>query len=275
MLNWRNCPGPLLFAHRGASAQFPENSLPAFRRAIELGADVLETDLHATSDGHFVLSHDPSGLRMAGVDKSIGRCTLSEIRGWDIGHGFVGLQGVRPFAGQNIRLPTLEEALNECPEALFNIDVKQAEADQLPPLLALIEKHRATERVLLTSFFRKTLRQIRALGYRGVTGMSRPEAIQLALIPSAGNRLLGVRGQRLQVAPRHLFKTFADSDFINKCHELGLAVDFWVINRPEQAAELLSLGADGIMTDDLAVIAEVYHTSPFTTEWRRRHHYLS
>jgi glycerophosphoryl diester phosphodiesterase len=271
MANWRNFPGPLLFAHRGASAQFPENSLPAFRRAIELGADVLETDLRATSDGHFVLSHDPSGLRTARVDKTIDRCTLSEIRGWDIGHGFVGLQGVRPFAGQNIRMPTLEEALSECPEALFNIDVKQARANQLPPLLALIEKHRATDRVLLTSFLGEILGRIRALGYPGVTGMSRPEATQLALIPAAGNRLLGVRGQRLQVAPRHLFKTFADSAFINKCHDLGLAVDFWVINRPEQAAELLSLGADGIMTDDLVSIAEVYRTSSYTTEWRGRH----
>jgi glycerophosphoryl diester phosphodiesterase len=183
----------------------------------------------------------------------------------------VGLQGVRPFAGQNIRLPALEEALGECPEALFNVDVKQVEARQLPPLLALIEMHRATDRVLLTSFSGQTLGQIRALGYGGATGTSRPEATELALLPSAGIRLLGVRGQRLQVAPRHLFKTFANRDFINKCHGLGLAVDFWVINRPEQAAELLSLGADGIMTDDLAAIVEVYRTSSYTAEWRQRH----
>ena len=57
---WSRTPGPLLYAHRGASSELPENSTRAFRRALELGADVLELDLHATRDGVFVVSHDPS-----------------------------------------------------------------------------------------------------------------------------------------------------------------------------------------------------------------------
>ena len=61
-----------VYAHRGASLEFPENTLPAFRRAVELGADALETDVHVTADGVLVLSHDPDGGRVFGVRRRIG-----------------------------------------------------------------------------------------------------------------------------------------------------------------------------------------------------------
>jgi glycerophosphoryl diester phosphodiesterase len=271
MRDWQSYRGPLLFAHRGASAQLPENSLPAFRRALDLGADVLETDLQVTSDGYFVLSHDASGVRIAGVNKAINGCTLGEIRGWDIGHGFIDSTGARPFIGQAIRVPTLDEVLKEFPDSLLNVDVKQASPRDLPRLLELIGNHRATLRVLLASFSEKTLRQIRALGYPGPTGMSRPEVARLALLPSALNRILGVNGTRVQVAPRHLFKSFANREFIEKSHRLGLAVDFWVINQPDPAEALLELGADGVMTDDPDVMSELFRISPHTAHWRQRH----
>ena len=68
---WHATEGPLLYAHRGASRECPENTLPAFERALELGADVLELDVHATRDGVFVVSHDATAARVAGVARSI------------------------------------------------------------------------------------------------------------------------------------------------------------------------------------------------------------
>jgi glycerophosphoryl diester phosphodiesterase len=74
---------------------------------------------------------------------------------------------------------------------------------------------------------------------------------------------------------RHYFKQFNTKQFIDKCHNLGLAVDFWVINQRAQASELLDLGADGIMTDDPRAISDLFRVSPRTAGWRERHPDLS
>ena len=76
---------PRLYAHRGAAVELPENTLPAFRLALELGADAIETDAHLTRDGHVVLSHDPTGRRMCGISTPIERATLDEVRSWNAG----------------------------------------------------------------------------------------------------------------------------------------------------------------------------------------------
>jgi glycerophosphoryl diester phosphodiesterase len=267
--SWSRLDGPALFAHRGASREAPENSRPAFQRALALGADVLETDLHTSSDGQFVLSHDASGLRLAGINREIKDCTLAQLRNWSIGRKFREPDGQQAYA--ETRLLSLDEALTDFPDAVFNVDVKQCGFEDLPHLLALIAAKSAADRVLLTSFSGQTLKRIRALGYPGLTGMSRPEVALLALLPASINRLLGIRGRRVQVATRHLFKSFAEREYIDKSHNLGLCVDYWVINDTERAAHLLSLGADGIITDDPGSIAEVFAASPQTARWRERH----
>src|SRR5690606_41842759 len=96
---WARTPGPLLYAHRGASAELPENTLPAFRRAPELGADVLECDVHATRDGVFVISHDPSGLRTCGLPTRIATCTFPEVSCLAAGVRHVTALGRRPYSG--------------------------------------------------------------------------------------------------------------------------------------------------------------------------------
>src|SRR6185369_11685771 len=105
-------PSPLLYAHRGTPLDLPENTLPGFRRALALGAGALETDVHLTRDGHVVISHDPHGLRLAGVDAEIRASTLEQVRRWDIGTRFVSRSGER-FAGRGFQVPLLEELLAE------------------------------------------------------------------------------------------------------------------------------------------------------------------
>src|SRR5207245_7758006 len=63
--------GPRLYAHRGAAAELPENTLPGFERALQVGADALEMDVHRTRDGVIVVSHDPDGARCCGVAQAI------------------------------------------------------------------------------------------------------------------------------------------------------------------------------------------------------------
>src|SRR5438445_13588546 len=76
--------GVRVYAHRGASRELPENTMPAFRRALELGVDALETDLHATADGVLVTSHDPDGARVFGVARRVAGCRGRGVREWGV-----------------------------------------------------------------------------------------------------------------------------------------------------------------------------------------------
>ena len=243
-----------LYAHRGASAELPENTLPAFRRALELGADAIETDAHLTADGQVVLSHDPTGKRMAGVSRPIAQCPLAEVWTWDAGRHHRSRSG-ESFAGRGFRVPTLAEALVELPDTPFNLDVKAPTARLIAAILDVVRRAGAEQRVVLASFDSGTLRAIREAGYRGPTGMGQGEVAQLALLPGPLWRRLEVRGQRAQVPLSTLGIKLARRGFLERCHQKGLAVDFWTVNAPTLALQLVELGADGIMTDDPAAVA--------------------
>jgi glycerophosphoryl diester phosphodiesterase len=256
---------PRLYAHRGAAAELPENTVPAFLRALEVGADAIETDAHMTRDGHVVLSHDPSGQRMAGIAREIRAATLTEVRSWDVGRGFVDAQGGRPFEGGGYRIPTLAEALAACPHVPFNVDAKQGSPDMLPALLDVIRKANAEDRVLVASFDARLLGRVRRLGYRGETGLGRADVLRVVCSPVAVLRRFPIRGAAIQIPTRVGAVRLATRPFINKCHALGLKVHFWTINEPAEAERLLALGADGIMTDDPTRLA------PLFTMLRQRH----
>jgi glycerophosphoryl diester phosphodiesterase len=249
---------PVFYAHRGAAIEQPENTMPSFRRALELGADVLESDVHLTSDGQVVMSHDPSAARMCGVPLPFRRARLDQVRALDAGYGFVNARGERPFAGKDYRVPTLEEALIEFPDARFNIDIKQPGLRIVRTIVALLRRLRATDRVVLASFQLSTLLAVRGMGYEGKTSMAQPEVATLLFAPRAAYRRLPLRGQMVQIPPRTGPIRLATPAFIKKCHDLGLTVDFWTINDPAEAVKLLAMGADGIMTDDPAAIAPVF-----------------
>ncbi len=149
--------GPIIYAHRGASFELPENTLDAFALAIELGADAIETDAHMTRDGHVVLSHDPTGQRAAGTARAIKDMTLAEIRTWDLGASFVPRRAGAFHSNQAFRMPTLDEALASFPEIVFNVDAKQTAPDMIPALLRAIRAADAEARVRIASFSTRNL----------------------------------------------------------------------------------------------------------------------
>jgi len=216
-----------IYAHRGASLEFPENTMAAFRRAAELGADALETDVHATADGVVVTSHDPDGARVFSVARRIAECSFAEVSGWGV--------------------PSLEEVVTAFPGMVVNVDLKVDVADLA---VALLRRLRAEERVILASFSSATLRRVRALGYRGPTSLGRSEVARLVSLPGAAQRgPLAPPGKAAQL-PVSLAKPW----IIQRCHALGLRVDYWTVNEPALARSLIAMGADGIMTDDPATI---------------------
>jgi glycerophosphoryl diester phosphodiesterase len=248
----------LLYAHRGATAELPENTMPAFRRALELGVDALEMDVHMTRDGVPVVSHDPTGERMADVAAAWKDVDLAEARTWDLGARWTAPDGGHPHAGRGIHVPSFEEVLVELPGVRINVDIKQAEPSMVKAMLQLLRRLRAEERVTLASFRWRTLLEVRRRGYGGETALSQPEVGALVAMPRRLFRRLPFVGGAAQVPERAGPVRFARRGFIAKCHALGLRVDFWTVDDPRRAAELLDLGADGIMTDDPAAIAPVF-----------------
>lgn len=214
---------PIIYAHRGASAELPENTLAAFERALDVGADAIETDAHMTRDGRIVLSHDPHRIASQ---------TLEQVRAW------------------KADVPTLDEALERFPGVVFNVDAKQTEPDMIPALLRVIHAAQATDRVRIASFSTRNLERARELGYEGETGMSAKEIARVMFLPRAALRWVRVAGHAAQVPRRAYGVRFDTQGAIDRFHQLGLRVDFWTIDDPEEAKRLFAMGADGVMTDD-------------------------
>lgn len=240
---------PIVYAHRGANLELPENTLEAFALALELGADAIETDAHMTRDGRIVLSHDPELSRTTGVERNIVDVTLEEIRRWDVGARFVP-RAEAPPPRSTYRMPTLEEALDAFPGVMFNVDAKQTTPDMMPAMLRSIASVRAEDRVRVASFSTKNLERARALGYPGETGMGAKEVARIMFLPRAALRWLRVDGHGVQVPRRAYGIALASQNAIDRFHELGLRVDFWTIDDPAEAKQLFAMGADGVMTDD-------------------------
>lgn len=241
---------PLVYAHRGASLELPENTIESFALALELGAGAIETDAHMTRDGRIVLSHDAIGERMAGVKRAIASVTWSELRGWDVGARFEPRPGAKSTPRGPYRIPLLEDALAAFPGVLFNVDAKQTEPDMIPALVRAIRSARAEDRVRIASFSAENLRRARDLGYTGETGLSAKELARIMFVPKSALRWLRVDGHAAQVPRRAYGVSFASQRAIDRLHAAGVRVDFWTINDKAEADRLFAMGADGVMTDD-------------------------
>lgn len=247
----------LLYAHRGACRIYPENTLAAFRRALEEGANALELDVRLTADGQVVVCHDPTGRAQAGVDAEVCRSTWDEVRRWELGQG-------TPASGPGSaphRVPLLCEVLESFPATRLNVDVKPADPRAAEATVRVVLEHGAAHRVNLASFHSGVVRRIRQLGYPGTTSLAVPEIVRLLLLPSVALRAFPPGGQALQIPPRHGRLRLDRPALVARAHRLGLRVDYWVVNEPEEARRLLALGADGLVTDDPAALAPVFRES--------------
>jgi glycerophosphoryl diester phosphodiesterase len=108
----------VVVAHRGASAHAPENTMDAFRLAVEMGADAIELDVHRTRDGKLAVIHDDTLDRTTDATGAISELTLDEIRKADAGARFTAPDGSFPFAGRGLQVPTLAEVIDWLPEGI-------------------------------------------------------------------------------------------------------------------------------------------------------------
>lgn len=233
--------GPIPIVHRGAAhtddASVVENTDAAFRRAYELGFRYFETDVRVSSDGVLVACHDHSLLRVAGQRVSIADVAWAELSQVRVGD--------QP-------LPRLVDLLDQYPDVSFNIDPKVDAA--VRPLVDVLLDRDVLARTCVASFSDRRLRWVRtALGHRVCTAAG-PAELARALSQVARSRRLNLPGVDVLQVPRWLVRRRLLA--ASAC--VGLPVHVWTVNDGTEMARLLAEGVDGVMSDDTAVLAEVF-----------------
>jgi glycerophosphoryl diester phosphodiesterase len=240
-------PGPIPFAHRGgAEGPHSENTLAAFRHAVDNGYRYLETDVHATNDGILLAFHD----------RRLGRVTDGRGRIANLPHDAVSAARITPG---DQPIPLMADLLEEFPDARFNIDVKEPNA--VGPLARLLRDTGSLDRVCVSSFSDKRLAAIRReLGPGLCTAAGPREAYRIwrASRRTTDTAAMPVmEAMCLQLPPRVGRLAVVDERLIAAARLVGLPVHVWTIDDPAEMDRLLDLGVDGLMTDRIDVLKDV------------------
>lgn len=225
-------------AHRGASGHAPENTMAAFRRAVELGARFIETDLQITRDARIVAMHDVTLDRTTNGKGQVHLQSLEQIRTLDAGAWFEGVG--TSFSGE--RVPTLGEVLDfgEKEDIIFYLEIKSGPAWGVEhAVVGALRDKNASARVVLLSFDPAALDSVRRLDSTIMTGFlcEHPSGDLVERTVRAGARQLVARGDLIT------------PEVVDKARHAGLQVVAWTINEEEQMRRLIAIPVDGMITD--------------------------
>lgn len=242
---------PLNVAHQGGEDLWPSNTMLAFGNAAALGADMLDTDMHATRDGVLVLSHDATLDRLTDTRGRIADLTFAQVRAADAGYRFTPDGGrTFPFRGRGVRVPTLTELLRAFPGMPLSIEIKQASPSIGAPFCRALRAAGATGRVLVSSFSDAAIHSFRAACPEVATSLTGRELRPLVLLGKVGlGWLAPLPGRAAQVPVQAGGITVVTRGFVNDMHSRGAAVQVWTVNDPEEMRRLTRMGVDGILTD--------------------------
>ncbi len=239
----------LIFGHRGASADAPQNTLPAFQLAMEQGAAGIELDVHLTADGQVVVIHDFTVERTTNGSGSVAEMTLDQIRALDAGLWF-------GEACRGVQVPTLREVFELLEgRLLINIEIKAATDGIELATAALIRQYDLVEKVIISSFDHLILQRFQRVMPEAATGW-------LYSAMTAGD-VEGILND-LKVEAVHPHYEHINSDYMNWARERGYCVNTWTVNDPQQALQLRDLGVNVIITDQPALLLDALKAKPST-----------
>ena len=226
----------LKIGHRGAAAHAPENTLASFRRAVELGADAIEFDLHRTRDGGFVVIHDDTVDRTTNGHGKVAALSLAELRRLD-----AGSWKASEFAGE--RIPTFEEVIEAVPERVTLFAELKAGSARSPgiedALARFIRERNVMDRLRVSSFDHRALARLRPL---------LPELQTGALFTCLPVDLVAL-GRNAGAQAVHPSFHYLTRDAVEEAHRAGLAVYAWTVNEPTDIDAVRAMGVDGMFSD--------------------------
>ena len=230
-------PTVLAFAHRGDQSNGPENTLSAFQGAVNLGFQYLETDVHATSDGKLVAFHDEHLDRVSNATGLITETRYEIIKQIKI--------------GLSEKIPLLEDLLGYFPNTRFNIDPKSSNA--LDPLIEVIKKTNSANRICIGSFSDQHLIKIRHALPEVCTSMG-PREVFAARVINLNLFNKRMKADCIQIPHYWRGIRLVNEKFIKKIKSLDLQIHVWTINSVSEMNQLLDMGVDGIMSDNLLLL---------------------
>ena len=243
--------GVLVIAHRGGRGLWPENTLYAFERAVDLGVDVLEMDIHSTKDGVLVVMHDSTVDRTTDGTGSIQDLTLAELELLDAGYNWSDDDDQTfPFRGQAITVPAVEQVLAAFPDVRMNIEIKQSQPSIVLPFCQLLRDHGMVERVLVASFDTDTIQEFRRVCPGVATTAGEGEVrvffgLNLAFLGA----VYSPPAKAVQVPEYSGDLHVVTRRFVVAAQARNIEVHVWTVNDAGDMQRFLDLGVDGIITD--------------------------
>ncbi len=239
-------------AHRGYSTVYPENTIPAFKGAIEVGADWAELDVQQTADGEVIVMHDSSLKRTTGLDKEVWQVTWDEIKDLDNGSWF-------DKKYQTVRIPTLEEVLKVCKGKIrLNIEIKPSGHDKnLEESVAkLLKEYHMRDSCVVSSLKYESLQKVKEVD-------SSIETVYITSV-SYGNFT------NLEFADGYSVEsTMLTQSFVDQAQKAGKQVYVWTVNSEEQLEKVVGMGIDNVITDDPVMAQELIYKQEHSTFWDR------
>ncbi|HBY90513.1 MAG: glycerophosphodiester phosphodiesterase [Ruoffia tabacinasalis] len=262
--NYEKQDRPLNIAHRGGCALAPEETLEAFARSAQAGADMFEYDVHITKDGYLIASHDPTVDRITDGSGYINQLTLTEIKSFDAGVTFQDLEGNYPYQDQGVQLATVEEIFLLFPHTPAVIELKDTNdpalyEDLIQEMWRLIQKYHMEDKVVIGSFDHKINRRFKEVSQGQVAigaGVSEATSYLTKMILRL-NGLAHTDAQAFQLPTTQHGLDLTQKNIINGSRQRGLDVYYWTINDEGTMRDLIAKGVDGIMTDNPELLEKV------------------
>ncbi len=254
---------PMVIAHQGGENLRPSSTMPAFEHAVELGADVLETDIHVSKDGYLIAIHDATVDRTTDGTGKVVDHTLEELKALDAGHYFVK-DGQHPYRDQGIQLVTIEELFQRFPDMKFVLEVKDTNPKEeidyiIDRLVDLIETYDMKEQVLIGSFDQEIVEKFREkAGPDIVTSGGRNEVTKFVIFNKFFMKnFYKPSVEALQIPQAESGFDLTDDTVVEGAKRIGMNLQYWTINNPDEMRRLIEKGADGIITDRPDVMIQV------------------
>jgi len=249
----------LNIAHRGGGGLWPQNTMFAFQHAVELGADVLEMDIHTSEDGILVVIHDDIVDERTNGTGPVHSLTLKELKALDAGYTWTADNGKTfPFRGQGITIPTLEEVFTAFPQMHMNIDMKQVDPPLVDRFEALITKYHMEDKVLAAAFQTENVNSFRRLKPDMVMAACQSETIKFLLSLTLGTwRSYKPVGRVFQIPEQNGIIKVLTPKFVQAAHALGMRVDVWTVDDEADMRRMIKMGVDGLISDRPDIVKKV------------------
>ena len=255
-------PQVMVIAHQGGDGIWPGDTLYAFEKAVETGADVLEMDAHITLDGEIVLMHDEKVDRTTDGSGRIEDLLLSKLKLLDAAYRWSNDGGATfPYRGQGIQVPTLDELFERFPDKRYLIEIKLTRNPIHQPLCEMIREYGMQEKVVVASFHDDSMALFRQTCPEVATSASKGEVTPFVILGKLFlSGWLSPEYQSLQV-PWETSESYGipimTQRFIREAHAKNLHVEPWTVNDPALIKQHIQWGVDGIITDRPDVMMEV------------------